>query len=292
MLKASDLQTALDIFSKRNVQLYHACQLQDYYSYLKLGGIASREAILANSLPLTAFDTDNNDQSNGLWNLVFGNFNDFSSTFHWGNNAVPSPYGPILIKLDCKALQSAIDLSISLRSAGAKGFSREKESLKSIDDLNKIFLNPEDSEKSYQVKFKKNLEAAFPGSLVGSLEWNMSFPNGILPIDNLVSVTVDPITVNGESLFGEVKRISSGYHKLLGSMVTRSKCHPNFGDLISAVHSGAKNLNDLKRAEPALEDWANGIERIKLEYQFERYASYTNEGTLKCFGKFSSPKAA
>jgi len=289
MFSKAQLNDVMELLSLRQVHFYHACQLQDFRSYLESGGICSRQTLETNGLHVTEFDTDSSDKSKGLWNLVFGNFNDFSSTFHWGQRAVPNPYGPILIKIDCKALIDALDFAVTLRSAGATDFSRTKESLSTLDDLEKIFYNPVDHEKPYQVKFAAALRAAFPGAKVSSLEWSMAFPNGILPIEHFVEILVDPIMYQGVSLVDEVKRLSAGYDKILEELVVRKQCRDNFPKLIDAVGSGVTSLNQL-RSNPDLHDWAESVSQ--LEYQFKRYSIYTQLGTLKVLGQLKPPKAS
>jgi hypothetical protein len=63
--------------SRRNVKLYHACQLVDFRSYLQLGGVSSRNLLTTRGLPYTKFDTDERDRENSVWRLVFFNLSDF-----------------------------------------------------------------------------------------------------------------------------------------------------------------------------------------------------------------------
>lgn len=289
MFSKSQVSEVIALFKSRKLHLYHACHLQDFYSYLTLSGICSREVLDRTGLPITTFDTDPSDKAKGLWNLVFGNFNDFSAPYHWENKTVPNPFGPILIKIDCDALAEAEDFSVTLRSAGAADFSRTAESLTSVTDLEKIFYNPIGHPKAYQVKFEAGLQKAFPSAKVKSLEWSMTFPDGILPIDYFVEIIVDQLIVGPHSLIDEVRRLAVGYHKLLGDIVVRSQSHSLYPNLVSAIGAGAKSLGDL-HANPDLASWA--AEVAKLDYQFKRYAQYTKEGTLNAFGRFTPPKAS
>lgn len=289
MFNKPQLHDVLELLTLRRVNFYHACQLQDFRSYLESSGICSRQTLETRGLHVTEFDTDASDKSKGLWNLVFGNFNDFSSTFHWGQRAVPNPYGPILIKIDCKALIDASDFAVTLRSAGAIDFSRTKESLSTLNELEKIFYNPVDHEKPYQVKFAAALRTAFPEAKVSSLEWSMTFPNGILPIEHFVEIIVDPIKYQGVSLVDEVQRLSAGYDKILEDLVVRNQCRNNFPKLVEAVGSGVTSLGQLQ-SNPDLRDWAESVSQ--LDYQFKRYAIYTQLGTLKVLGQLKPPKAS
>ena len=71
---------------RRNVKLYHACQLKDLKSYLQIGGIPSRSLLTSKNLPYTPFDTDKGDQQKGTWKLVFFNFSDFGYWFSQGKS--------------------------------------------------------------------------------------------------------------------------------------------------------------------------------------------------------------
>ena len=85
--------------------MYHACQLRDFESYLKVGGIPSRQLLERRGLGFTAFDTDEQDHVNDVWSKVFLNLQDFGKLFDSGKDAVPNPYGPILIRVRPDVLQ-------------------------------------------------------------------------------------------------------------------------------------------------------------------------------------------
>ena len=158
-----------------------------------------------------------------------------------------------------------------------------------MDDLEKIFFNSVDHAKPFQVKFASALRAAFPGKQVSSLEWNMTFPNGILPIDHFAEIMVDPIKFQGISLVAEVKRLSAGYDKILEELVVRNQCRDSFPKLVEAIGAGITSLNQLQ-GYPELSDWAASVSQ--LDYQFKRYAVYTRSGTLQVLGQLTPPKAS
>ncbi len=103
-----------------------------------MGGVPSRNLLKESGLPFTSFDTDDVDQTNGVWEKVFFNFSDFGSGFANDGSGTPSPYGPICLVLEPSVLKQATDVSVTLRSSSATGFDREQEGL-SLDDLPKIF---------------------------------------------------------------------------------------------------------------------------------------------------------
>lgn len=236
------------------------------------------------SLPFTKFESDEIDKSHGNWNLVFGNFSDFGSSYHNGGRSVPNPYGPILIKIDAKAVLDALDFSVTLRSAGAREFNRKNESLKSVADFKEIFA----SASGNFIKYKNELQKSFPKSNVGSSpEWSMETTDGLLPIEHFVAIIVDPIEYNSIHLFDDVRRLSSGYDRILGEMVRRPRVNENFKPLVAAIASGNGSISNLQNTE-RLKEWALSI--APIEWQLKRYVNYTNNGTIIHLGNFSPPK--
>jgi len=130
---ADQIKAYVDLLNRRQVRLYHACQFEDYCSYLDIGGIPSRKKMEESGKVFTAFATDLTDQERGVWDKVFVNLADFGDGFACGRQAIPNPYGPILLVISPDGLAQAQDVAICLRSAGANGYDREKEALKSLD---------------------------------------------------------------------------------------------------------------------------------------------------------------
>jgi hypothetical protein len=108
------------------------------------GGHPSRSHLESNEKPYTPFKTDQNDRANDDWDKVFANLSDFGFTFAGGYDAVPNIYGPILFQIKPEVFYEAKDVAICLRSAGREGFDRERESLNSISDVNRLFKHPVD----------------------------------------------------------------------------------------------------------------------------------------------------
>lgn len=291
MYKDKLLAEVMDILSARKCYLYHACQLKDFKTYLELNGIPSRGEMQSKAKEFTSFETDDEDQKNGVWNFVFGNFSDFSSSFHRGGRSIPNPYGPILIKLDPKFLLDADDFSVALRSAGAKGFNRNSESLETIEDLHKLFVKAQGEYGADWIKKKSDLVGDFPErNVTSSPEWSASFTNGLLSIDHFVNITVDPITIRSINLLDEVKRLSTGYHHHLGAIVSRTTVDKKLSPLVACVD--AQKTLDQVAEEEALKKWVSDIKDLKLGYQYRRYQKYLKDGTLDQMGVIDKPRSA
>lgn len=142
MFKGKVLKDLVELFKKRQVMLYHSCQFIDFQSYTKIGGIPSRQLLEDRGLSFTPFETDKNDQDNSVWDKVFLNLSDFGNFF--GRDGIPTVYGPIAFVVRPQALLEADDVAICLRSAGSRDFCREKESLNTLQEVNRLFVYSDD----------------------------------------------------------------------------------------------------------------------------------------------------
>lgn len=290
MFKKNNLEEIANILIRRKTYLYHACQLQDFYTYLKLGGIASRNVMSKSNNFFTEFKSDKEDKLKNVWNHVFGNFSDFSAAYHNRKKSIPNPYGPILIKIDPNILKESENLFVSLRSVSAKNFCSKTEYLRSSTDFLNLFEDNDRSSNSNRLCFdKREMQLRFPKKTIKSPEWSIILENEIIPIDNFVSIIVDPITINGITLFSEIQRVAKNFHPILEEMVTRRRCNSNYSDLIDEIEKGVTNLSQIKNHK-SLNDWVSAVS--ELDWLFERFAEYTTSGTLRKIGKLTPLKAS
>jgi hypothetical protein len=140
MIRGQAIRELVGLLERRGAALWHACQYRDYQSYLELGGIPSRAILERSGKYFTSFETDLTDHTNGVWDKVFVNLSDFGRSFAAGGKAVPNPYGPIVLRISPQSLHEAADVAICLRSAGGRRFNRESESLKTVSDVDCLFL--------------------------------------------------------------------------------------------------------------------------------------------------------
>ncbi len=211
MIEGEAINGLVQLFETRGVVLFHACQLLDFQSYLKLGGIPSRNCLEEACIPFTPFETDETDRINGVWDKVFVNLADFGKTFAGGGQGVPNPYGPILIQLRPKALLAATDIAISLKSGGAPGFNRKREALKTIEDVDRLFAysSSEGYPKSAYIKYRETLRVDFQYPDAADPEISCHVATGKLPLHYVEKVIVDPYVIRGKSLlhWTQVERI-------------------------------------------------------------------------------------
>lgn len=296
VIQADKIEELIQLFKNRGVNFYHACQYKDFKTYLQLTGVPSRNLMKSSNLPYTEFTTDDSDIRNGVWDKVFGNLSDFGISFakwKWQENKAPTPnpYGPILLVFPPTALREAVDIAISLRSAGAGDFNRDRESLGSVNEVDRIFTYsldnaPNDYAKA-NIKFKKYLIREFNNSKVASPEVSCTLRQEIIPFDYLDRIVVDSYQINNQELIEKVKwlkqetRINcSVYSRQYAE--GRKEIKQNLANLLTENLVTLEEIIDHEQASPNLKDWANrlkkgGNETIKA---YKRFAQYLRSGTL------------
>lgn len=296
MIKNPDTNDLVELLKSRNVRLYHACQLQDFISYLKLGGVPSRQRLESRGQCFTAFLSDATDKDNDVWDKVFFNLEDFGKYFHKHRSlSTPNVYGPIVLVFEPDILLNATDVSVTLRSAGAKGFSRTAEALP-LHDIDKIFSYPSDDK--YRANWIKNvgeLRKTFTTSknlkIKSRPELNCTFDNNIFAIgqesfDNVVDILVDPLTFKSKKLIDKVKQAANNYHPNLGDLVQQrfsDNFHiynllVKFADVYAGIEPNLKN-EGLNIPSP-FKEWIQQYSEQDHFYQLHRYLIYLKKGTL------------
>lgn len=280
LITSNQVVELIDILSKRDVRLVHACQLKEFLSYLRLGGVPSRAALEKAKAAFTPFDTDSVDHANGVWERVFFNFSDFGHWFGCGKNSLPNPYGPIALVLNPQALQGAHDVSVTLRSAGAKNFDRVGEALL-LEEIPKLFV--ERGVLKRHVKFTNQLQEAFPGRSVTTPELNCTLLTQTAPIGQLRFVLVD----NYPGLIERV-RDAMAQHGLKKKVVERFATEARkitYRVLWNKVASGCEDVSLLglqSDIDEVTKSWCDAVASWdKDSFQFRRYARYLKSGTIE-----------
>ena len=314
MFKGNDIEQLVKLFNERGVVLYHACQLADLESYLYLGGIPSRALLESSGCNFTKFASDEVDKKNGVWDKVFLNLSDFGVNFANPKKNDTSPpkcfpnlYGPVLLIIKPEALLEATDAAICLRSAWSRGFSREKESLSNIRDVNRIFVCPvEDiSQKKSEVKYRDPLKTEFAqdfevGYRFADPEISCSVASGIISTKHITSILVDHYVIQDEisydfanlgmPLVDWVREAVSCYAPSIKvferhyTQPIRKELLKNLTYVLSDI-SGNDIAGLLTKAKlkkyPLLNDWIVTLRSNNQEHQFNRFANYFFNGTFK-----------
>lgn len=280
----TEIEKIVKTLENRNTLLYHACQLKDFRSYLKLGGIPSRNKLLNSKLQFTVFDTDKIDKQNDVWDKVFGNFSDFGREFtKEASNSQPNPYGPIQIVFKPNALRSASDLCISLRSAGARDFDRNKEPINNSQDVNKIFqyIDPEQAPTENHKKniaFANELNSRFNKNNCFSPEFNCEVTDEILSFEDTIYILVDACQYKGKDLINEVQSLTNKKTFTRDYLCQKKKAIIIELSTLSATNDCTKkSLLDGGFASEKLKEWV----KARNDFHYNRFITYLTNGTTQ-----------
>lgn len=281
---SQEIEKIVRALEARSALLYHACQLKDFRSYIHLGGIPSRNKLMNSNLEFTVFDTDRVDRKNQVWDKVFGNFSDFGQQFtKQKSKSQPNPYGPIQIVLKPNALRTVSDLSVTLRSAGARDFDRNKECLKNTQEFEMIFqyVNVEQAPNANQHKniaFADELNSRFGRDNCFSPEFNCATNSELLSFDDVAYIVVDACLYKGRDLVSEVEAIINK------KVFPRNYTCPEKKSLILELSALSVTRDCTKKALLA---GGFASEKLKIwvsdrnEFHYNRFISYLASGTTR-----------
>lgn len=297
MIYPSQSNQVIEKLNSRKIKIYHACQLKDFKTYLKLGGVPSRRLMKDSELPFTPFDTDLVDSQNDVWDKVFGNFSDFGYGFYhymFGETTAPTPnpYGPILLVFSPDVIRVCEDISITLRSAGAKNFDRNTESI-TLSELDDIFyfqnLNECDSNaKLSRIASGPILNERFGVDYAKNPEINSKIREEIFPWEYLQYIICDPIRLNNVYL----KKKLESYLLQSGIQVRvfeRGYAKEERVEMINEIVDYCVDtefhltLTSLRNADvsESLGHYLNLLSNGQMDFFFSRYLKYIQSGTLK-----------
>ena len=274
-------------FHDRGVLLYHACQLRDLASYLRVGGIPSRALLTAKRLPFTPFVTDKLDRTNGVWDKVFVNLNDFGQSFASGEPLVPNPFGPILLLISPEALLRATSVAVCLRSAGTKGFRRQRESLKTVPEVEQLFVHPATANYSTTtlVHGKSMIRYLFNNQEAQLPEISITLRTQKIPFRHVKALVVDPYKIRDRSLrhWASLLLASTGTPRpVKGRASQRKQLYTELARFLSRhEHYFYLLFMHKKEVSKDLIEWAEQVAANGLDWQYERYARYLTDGTIQ-----------
>jgi hypothetical protein len=285
MIRKDDIHRLVESLAERQALLYHACQLQDFASYLDLGGIPSRAALERSGLDFTPFVSDDSDKEVGVWDKVFLNLHDFGSAFERGfKGATPTVYGPILLILRASILEATTDVAVCLHTVfppPEEGFHREDQALSTVDEVLRIY-----KERSRFIKNRQALEEEFERVVEHYPEVSCSAPDDLLPWgDALQLVRVDPHQVDGDHLLRRVELLVK--EKGIRTLV---KARTNNRDLVRLYREVVEigpDLNVKRLEEPSerVKAYVAGVKERRGEGRHRLFLNYLSEGTLRLLGR-------
>lgn len=246
-------------------------------------------------LSYTRFASDITDKVNNVWGLVFGNLEEFGSSFAlggWGKGDhgpvfVPTVYGPITIQILPRALARAESVAVSLVSAGQSGFDRGRDSLPSAEAVEACYFE------GRQLKFTSKLaeEHGLPYAI--HPEWSLEVEGGVVPFEDAELIRVEPIEVAGCHLLQRVQGrcgeagvrvfernyFASGRRALLNALA----------GLAAVPGASLTSALEAPETDEATRDYLRRVRNsTETTKQFERYLRYTREGTFRPYANGDS----
>lgn len=285
MFAGDSLSQLVAHLEQREACVYHACQLHDLPSYFRLGGVPSHAHLEAHRARYTRMDTDKQDRDNKVWDKVFVNLADIGRVFATGGCHTPICYGPINIQVHPAALLEAEDVAICLRSAGAEGFDRGRESLTEVTEVERLFRHSVGSSfpRSAALKDRNALQEEFGGSSWPELSCTVA--SGRISLDHTVVIWVDPYTVGGEPLVDRVRRLANqhGLHCRVEQRTCCQERRPLYDELAHLAINGRHSVYAALASPEISEDLRTYLVDLRdrgLSYQLKRYLSYLRSGTF------------
>lgn len=282
MFRGHLLRELVECLKERGAFLWHACQYRDLCSYVSIGGVPSRSLLERRAMLFTKFSTDNRDRKNGVWDKVFTNLSDFGWTFARGGGATPNAYGPIMLRIEPDVLLAASDVAICLRSAGAKGFDRVRESLGTIADVDCLFVNARHQADTMRYYLKRSSELHDRWPNARAPEISCSVETGYLPLRHF-HLTIDPYVFNDVPLIDTVRKHMSGTPATISPRRVKSPYQIMYQELAHFILSGERSIEAIRSSgchkSDGLIRWLDKCNE-NAAYQFRRYCDYLYAGTI------------
>ena len=252
-------------------------------------GSPARSLVERSGLSQTPFVTHAADRQHGTWDKIFCNLDDFGRSFAAGRRAVPNPIRPDRRTNSPDALLEALDVALTLRSAGAHDFDREGESLSTVDEVDLVYRHPAAAgvPLSADTRFGEELRQAFSASQIEakSAELSITHPAEMLPMAYVSMVCVEPIEFEGVELVDVVSGLLAEFETELTVRTRRiGERKVVWDDLVRLLANGPLpfamvcNRADVR---PTTREWLNAVRDRDLGWQFDRFASCLYDGTQR-----------
>ena len=275
------IEEITQILANDKRKLFHACQFKDFISYIRLGGIPSRDLLENSKLDYTKFDSDKDDMNRSSWDKVFLNLSDFGDYFHRfsGNKSLPTIYGPILFILEPDLLAESSAFSINFVS----GHFETRHSVQTLDEIRLLYKSngyakfiPE-LRKSFESSQRK--VSANPEVVCQMTKYDLGREKA--RFDCISKILVDPINTNRFSLIDTVKEVSGSYHHLLEGFVTprSSNKYSIYQELVKAAFD-RKDLRESANREEFSGDLQEILSNVDNDL-IDKFQRYLIEGTIE-----------
>jgi hypothetical protein len=284
MFSKEAIQAIVDLFSRRGVMLYHACQLTQFEAYLRAGALGSNAAREQTGAEV---EDDGSSPAGEPAARPLGVYlADPGASFARDLQALPALEGPIVFQLKPAALESAAELAVCLKPRDAADFDPGRHTLAAPGDVANLFKYTQEAplpEKSF-LKSAAEIRAAFHCEDAAEPRLYLTPAAGGVPFGQIASVWVDNYLIAKRQLRDWVHAILVYFDHRFS--VQRRYSPADIGGLLAnrlaaCLQTGVPSLADLAReADPALRQWATALAQKGLERDFEIFARGFREGTL------------
>ncbi|MFO7496875.1 MAG: hypothetical protein R6X05_14715 [Desulfobacterales bacterium] len=286
MFSKDAIHTIVELFSRRGVMLYHACQLSQFEAYLRLGGLAADAHLQPAGFGAEAEGGGSGPVRVSVPRSICLRLTDPGAPFARDLQGLPALGGPIVFQLKPTALANAAELAICLKARDAAGFAPERHSLTAPADVAHLFKYTQEAPLP-EISFLKSaaeIQAAFNCQDAGEPRIYCTPAAGGVPFGEIASVWVDNYLIAKGQLRDWVHAMLVHFDHRFS--IQRRYSPADIGGLLAneiaaCLLAGVPTLTDLARdGSPSLRKWAAGLVKKGLEQDFETFARSFREETL------------
>ncbi len=283
----NQVATMVAALRAREASLWHACGLTDFAGYLRLAGVGSPAELQRAGQASAADETDPIERAHVEPERVLLDLDDVGQGFARGWRMLPNLRGPITLQLHPRVLERAATVQIALRPFSAPDFDATTDLLSDPGDLDRCFLRPASDAFpwSERTRIGHDLAVALDRPRARSVELALNARRS-LPLDDVVAVWVEPVTVGDAQLIDRVDGLADTADLPL-RVRRRTMLEPEreavWRDLLHVLEDGEKPLLEVwQRADtsPAFRAWAALLRTGGLDTSFARFARSLHARTL------------
>jgi len=279
---SSDINKIVNILNQRDISLYIACQLIEFYAYLSMGGIATQDALENTDLKFPEYDSNPIKKNNGFWDTHVFNLMDYGALFYKKAISTPNIYGPVLIHVKPDILLDANSVKISNVSIRSEHFDKD-DHLKTIssDELEALYKYPPNTSFPEKTLLKDSLTENYNEMVP---EIICTFNSSLIPFSSISLVTVDHYIINNrqfQSYVDEMKLRAGFTFPLMRRYCPSSDAIHISLEIGKKILQGPITLNEILHSDDKrLKKWAVDLESKNLSDSFDTYISHLKTDTL------------
>jgi hypothetical protein len=286
MFSKDAMHAMVELFSRRGVMLYHACQLSQFEAYLRLGSLSADAHFQPAGFGAEAAGGGSGPARVPGPRSICLHLTDPGAPFARDLQGLPALEGPIVFQLKPTALADAAGLAICLKARDAAGFDPRRHSITAPADVAHLFKYTQEAplpEKSF-LKSAAEIRAAFNCDDADEPRIYCTPAAGGVPFGEIASVWVDNYLIEKGQLRDWVHALLVHFDHRFS--IQRRYSPADIGGLLAneiaaCLLAGVPTLADMARdGSPSLRKWAAALAEKGLEQDFETFARPFREETL------------